>query len=363
MKCKLICLVLYAAALTAMLLTDNRAIQTVRGFSSGPPGGRTGAPDELLCTQCHQAPLNDGSGTFTIIAPESYLPGETYQITVVHATEDFERHKWGFELTALSSANAKAGDLHVTDKTTQVLDNDGPFFDRQYIEHTFNGTFEGQTGGAEWAFKWTAPSSDVGPVTFYAAGNQANGDGTNEGDKIFTAQATSCANSLSSYGGLFPARDGAGEVNLTALGGCAWTVSTSDAWIVITSAESGAGSEPITFELRENSAPSARSGTISIAGLAFTVVQAGAGEGCSYSISPTGRSFASTGGQATIDVTASADCAWQAVSNVGWITIDAGSPGIGSGAVTYLVAPNPGNTRAGKITIAGKTLAIKQGHP
>lgn len=363
MKSKLICLGVFAIALTAMLLTDNRAIQTARGFSSGPPGGRTGAPDELLCTQCHQAPLNDGSGTFTIIAPESYLPGHTYQINVVHATEDFERHKWGFELTALSSANAKAGDFNPTDKTTQVVDMEGPFFDRQYIEHNFNGTFEGQTGGAEWSFNWIAPTSDVGPVTFYAAGNQANGDGTNEGDKIFTAQATSCPNSLSSYAGFFPARNGAGEVNLTAPGGCAWTVSTSDAWIVITSAESGAGSEPITFELRENSTTSARSGTISIAGLAFTVVQAGLAEGCSYSISPTARAFASTGGPATIDVTASAGCAWQAVSNVGWITISVGSPGIGNGAVTYVVAPNPGNTRAGKIMIAGKTLAIKQGHP
>jgi hypothetical protein len=362
MKWKLICLVLYAAAVTTVLLTDNRAIQTARGFSSGPPGGRTGAPDELLCTQCHQAPLNDGSGTFTIIAPESYLPGHTYQITVVHATEDFERHKWGFELTGLSNANAKAGDFQATD-TTQLLDKDGPFFDRQYIEHNLNGTFEGQTGGAEWGFNWTAPSSNVGPVTFYAAGNQANGDGTNEGDKIFTAQAMSCANSLSSYAGFYPARDAAGIVNLTALGVCAWTVSTSDDWIVITSADSGAGSDPITFELRENSTPTARVGMISIAGLAYTVIQAGDSEGCSYSISPTARSFTSTGGQATIDVTASPGCAWQAVSNVGWITISAGSPNIGSGAVTYLVAPNPGNTRAGKITIAGKTLSIKQGHP
>ena len=34
---------------------------------------------------------------------------------------------------------------------------------------------------------WTAPASEVqNPVTFYAAGNEANGDGTNQGDYIYT---------------------------------------------------------------------------------------------------------------------------------------------------------------------------------
>jgi hypothetical protein len=75
----------------------------------------------------------------------------------------------------------------VTSSTTQLLSDDGTGFLRQYIEHTDAGTFPGTQGGASWTFNWVAPSSDVGPVTFYAAGNQANNDGLNTGDEIYTA--------------------------------------------------------------------------------------------------------------------------------------------------------------------------------
>src|SRR6185369_13678069 len=45
--------------------------------------------------------------------------------------------------------------------------------------------------GATWTFDWTAPSTDVGPVTFYAAGNQANNDGNTSGDFIYKTFVTS----------------------------------------------------------------------------------------------------------------------------------------------------------------------------
>ncbi|MBC7931811.1 MAG: PQQ-dependent sugar dehydrogenase, partial [Rubrivivax sp.] len=45
--------------------------------------------------------------------------------------------------------------------------------------------FPGQKNGASWTFRWTAPAEDVGPVTFYAAGNHANGDGNTSGDNIY----------------------------------------------------------------------------------------------------------------------------------------------------------------------------------
>ncbi|MGH9972261.1 MAG: PQQ-dependent sugar dehydrogenase, partial [Pyrinomonadaceae bacterium] len=56
---------------------------------------------------------------------------------------------------------------------------------RQYIEHTLAGTFAGQQGGASWRFNWTAPPTDVGTITFYAAGNHANNDGNTSGDHIY----------------------------------------------------------------------------------------------------------------------------------------------------------------------------------
>ncbi len=43
----------------------------------------------------------------------------------------------------------------------------------------------GQSNGASWTFNWTAPAEDVGVVTFYTAGNQANNDGNTSGDYIY----------------------------------------------------------------------------------------------------------------------------------------------------------------------------------
>src|SRR6266542_4030036 len=74
-----------------------------------------------------------------------------------------------------------------TSNTTQILTG-GPDGTRQYIEHSFTGTFQDQRNGASWSFKWTAPAEDIGPVTMYAAGNQANNDGNNSGDQIYTTK-------------------------------------------------------------------------------------------------------------------------------------------------------------------------------
>jgi hypothetical protein len=80
---------------------------------------------------------------------------------------------------------------------------------------------------------------------------------------------------------------------------------------------------------------------------------------CSFSISPTRRSFPSSGGEASVSVIAPDGCAWRAVSNVGWITILAGGSGSGNGTVTYSVARTT-RARSGTMTIAGRTFTVRQ---
>jgi Viral BACON domain len=80
---------------------------------------------------------------------------------------------------------------------------------------------------------------------------------------------------------------------------------------------------------------------------------------CSFSISPTRRSFPSSGGEASVSVIAPDGCAWTAVSNVGWITILAGGSGSGNGTVTYSVARTT-RARSGTMTIAGRTFTVRQ---
>jgi len=190
-RIKLACLVLFLLAMTIALLTSNPAIRTAHAFAEGPNAGVTGAPGETTCavSDCHGGQPNTGIGKLLISTPSVYEPGKTYEITVKHMTTDNSRRRWGFQLTALDQSNGKAGELQNSGSLTQVLPG-GPGGNRQYIEHSFLGTFQGQRFQATWTFNWTAPSADVGPVVFYAAGNEANNDGNNTGDQIYTAKAT-----------------------------------------------------------------------------------------------------------------------------------------------------------------------------
>src|ERR1051326_3569423 len=133
-KLKLIVVALFAAFVAALLLTDNAANPHARAFSAGPPAGYTHASGELDCSECHTTPTGS-PGTLTLGVPQHYTPGQTYDITVTHASTDQTRIRWGFEMTALDSADEKAGSFAPSDGFTQVLNNEGPFPTRQYIEH------------------------------------------------------------------------------------------------------------------------------------------------------------------------------------------------------------------------------------
>lgn len=172
------------AALIGFLLSHDTAAPPVHAFSSGPPAGFTNAPGEFTCDECH-VPENAGTGQISITAPQTYVPGQIYPITVTNTNADPTRLRWGYQLTVLDGGDERAGTLQNTDSFTQILTNQGPGGARQYAEHSALGTFIGQQGGSSWTFNWTAPATDIGPVTFYAAGNHANNDGNTSGDNVY----------------------------------------------------------------------------------------------------------------------------------------------------------------------------------
>jgi glucose/arabinose dehydrogenase len=181
---KLCAVAIFAALAAFALLTDSPASRRVYARSTGPDPGFTGAPGEFKCDECH---VFDGapSGTLNIGAPQSYVPGQTYAVTVNEANASPTRQRWGFQLTAVDEDGNRAGTLQAgTDGRTQVIAGLLGNPARQYAEHTEAGTSVGQSGGTSWTFNWTAPAADVGPVTFYTAGNQANNDGNTSGDSI-----------------------------------------------------------------------------------------------------------------------------------------------------------------------------------
>lgn len=157
------------------------------GHSAGPDprftGGAGDAPE--ACSACHGGSPNTGKGSVKITFPAAtYTAGAKHHIIV--QVSDPDQRRWGFQLSArLNSnpANGQAGELNPTDNFTQVLCDNG--FPKpcpagqpvEFIEHTTAGTRNGTSGGASFEFDWTAPADGAGPVTFFAAGNAANGNG------------------------------------------------------------------------------------------------------------------------------------------------------------------------------------------
>lgn len=163
--------------------------------SYGPPPRVTLAPGDnaKACTLCHSGTLDSGTGSVKILLQSGnvYVPGVRQRVTVT--VSDAAQQRWGFELTArVSSApeTTQAGQLKSVDNFTQVICEDAgsePCAGVSFIQHTSAGTRNGTKGGASFQFDWTPPATNAGPVTLYAAGNAANGDGSSAGDHIYTS--------------------------------------------------------------------------------------------------------------------------------------------------------------------------------
>lgn len=182
-RIKFIIVLLVLGFATLTFTFGDRFTDKATASSGGAPTGRTGAPGEQTCTACHAA--NSGSGQVSIIAPTNYTPGQTYQIQVRNITSDTTRRAWGFELIALNGT-AMAGSFTNTAATTRIRTSGT----KSYIEQSSTGVFSGQTGGSTWTFNWTAPATNVGAVSFYAAGLHCDDDGSEDGDQTYVTNVT-----------------------------------------------------------------------------------------------------------------------------------------------------------------------------
>jgi len=180
----------------------------------------------------------------------------------------------------------------------------------------------------------------------------------------------------------FPYQGGAGNVVVTTQSGCSWNAVSNSAWLTVTNA--GGGS--VSYTVQANTG-GARTGTLTVAGQTVTITQDGAPAApprppqpqpspsptpeppqptpppvtCTYAVQETPQQFTYQGGNGGFSVSASrSSCTWTAVSNVAWIAITGGSPGSGNGTVSYIVAGNGGPARTGTISVAGKTVTVKQ---
>lgn len=172
-----------------------------------------------------------------------------------------------------------------------------------------------------------------------------------------------CVFSNSKSSKFFFTTGGEDDVNVTATAGCSWTAVSSDpSWLEITSG-GGSGNGTVSYLVRDNLTGIPRTGTITIGPYTLNVTQdGGTQDDCTYTIAPLFVSVPAEGIPAnSIAITAEERCAWQATTDVAWITIISNCCGVGNGTINYSVAANAGSVgRKGTITVGGRAFTVKQ---
>lgn len=179
--------------------------------SDGPSPAVTGAPwlplcptcpTENNCTVCHTGDVNSGPGSVTLTGlPANYQPNQVIPLTVT--VSDPNATIYGFQMVAINRNGQNAGTITFPAANPQPLrirsgDVNGNI--REYVEHTSFGVTPTVSGQKSWTFNWTAPPQRIGKLSFYAAGNGANSDGSSGGDSIYTtSKATLSGSAIANF--------------------------------------------------------------------------------------------------------------------------------------------------------------------
>jgi subtilase family serine protease len=124
----------------------------------------------------------------------------------------------------------------------------------------------GKTQTVTVAFAPVASGTFTGSVIFTSNGGASTNDVRGIGV---------CTYALSSSSASSPAKGGTNTFNVNTTSPCPWIATTNNVWLTILSGGSGVNSGTVTYVVAPNGSSNARTGTVSVAGLTFTVTQAG----------------------------------------------------------------------------------------
>jgi len=192
------------AAKCAVILSAIPAL--ILAHSGGPDPRKTGAPGDSTCAEssCHIGTAVNGGGGKIEVSFDSgttYTPGTKVRVTV--KVTDSAARIYGFQASARPSSNTRSAQAGTFTPGAEqfVLCEDGSIRNAtgcrstaplEFVEHNnpnSTGIFQ---------FDWTPPTTAVGDVMFYVAGNAANGNGlADRGDHIYTTTATLTAAAVS----------------------------------------------------------------------------------------------------------------------------------------------------------------------
>jgi hypothetical protein len=122
------------------------------------------------------------------------------------------------------------------------------------------------------------------------------------GQTFTVTQDAGCAFSINPVSQNFNATGGSGSVSVTTAGGCAWTATSNDSFITITSGASGSGNGTVNYSVAANSG-AARVGWLTVAGQTFTVTQDAASAVAISAPTPVGLNISVVLGSVTINFT------------------------------------------------------------
>lgn len=105
-------------------------------------------------------------------------------LDIVVCVEEAKRAVLGFQFAVKAAGTTgdyhdHAGRLELIDSTITQLVAD------HYVTHRAGGAAQ-----QEWSVHWVPPEGETRDLTVYAAGNAADGDGSNRGDHIYTTRCT-----------------------------------------------------------------------------------------------------------------------------------------------------------------------------
>ena len=208
-------------------------------FSGVPPQGYSGV-NGVTCNDCHAGVPNQAGGMVSVSGlPASYTAGTVYNfsLTITHAMAD--RLRWGFTIEARNSANLAIGSFTTTNPNAAINGNE--------LSHSNAVSTGPQSSFTYTGLRWTAPAVPGGNdqnVTFYFAGNAANGGGSG-GDFIYT----------STFGSVLPVKISKFNVTLVKTGAAiSWTT------------ESESNTEYFSIEKSTNGVQFFEAGRVSAAG-------------------------------------------------------------------------------------------------
>ena len=228
------------------------------------------------------------------------------------------------------------------------------------------------TSGANWItiYAATATGAGNGNVVYSASPNPTLFDRTGTvtvkpeaasglAAKTHTVRQPAATATLSSDGYEFEAAGDACAVDVSCAGIVQWSISESIGWLTVNGSTSRVGPGTVVLQTMANDTVYPRSGTVTIAGKTFRVMQKARRVELEYDT----KLFETDGGYESISIHPDGNSEWTAVaSDPTWITIFQGDSGTGDGEILYIVSPyvGDGTARTGWIEVGDQKVFVTQ---